>query len=79
METIIFNNKQYLSRELDHPEFGHILLSTNSLNSELMNDEGCYNGAKANYVDEQIFYFVNENEIVLPENELIALITKQVK
>ncbi len=79
METIIFNGKQYPSRELEHPLFGDILISTISLNNDLINEHGKYVNKSAVNVDEMVFYFMEENEIILSENELTDQISKQVK
>ena len=73
MEIIEFKVK-----EIDLPEFGNVLISTNSLNELLFNEEGSYISDEAVEVDEQIFYFVEENEIELPEEELVTLIIEQV-
>ena len=78
MEIIEFKNKEFKVREIDLPEFGNVLISTNSLNELLFNEEGSYISDEAVEVDEQIFYFVEENEIELPEEELVTLIIEQV-
>lgn len=69
---------EFKVREIDLPEFGNVLISTNSLNELLFNEEGSYISDEAVEVDEQIFYFVEENEIELPEEELVTLIIEQV-
>ncbi len=76
MDTIIFENKEFKTREIDFPEFGNVLISTVSLNELLLKD-GIYVSDEAVNIDEQIFYFVDENEIKLSDENLIDLITKQ--
>ncbi len=76
METIEFQNREFKVREISLPEFGDVLISTDSLNQLLLKD-GSYVSDEAIKIDEQIFYFVNENEIELSEKRLKKLVSKQ--
>ncbi|MFN0081060.1 MAG: hypothetical protein ACKVOM_00950 [Ferruginibacter sp.] len=78
MDTILFNNKEFPVREIEHPEFGLILISVNSLNELLLREDGSYFSDEAETVDEMFFYYVNDNEIKLPENALINLLLMEV-
>ena len=79
METITFEKESYNLREIQIPEFGAVMISTLSLNKRLLDDEGAYVNNTAIEIDEQIFYFVEESEIDLPEQQLVNLIVKQTK
>lgn len=79
MNTIKFQNNEYKVREIELPEIGNILISITSLNQLLLNDNGRYVTDEAIFVDESIYYFVNENEIELSDDELINLISIEVK
>ena len=42
-----------------------------------MNDDGGYASNEAEMVDEQIFYFVDENELEYEQEKLIKLVSRQ--
>lgn len=75
---IIFKGINYKTREIELPEFGNVLISTNALNVELLNENGSYISEEAVKVDEQIFYFVEENEIELQDIKLKELLINQI-
>lgn len=79
MDTINFQNKKFKIRELELPEIGNVLISTNSLNESLLNESGGYVSDEAIVVDENIFYFVNDNKIKLSNKELMNLIIKEIE
>jgi len=79
MDKIEFQNNQYKVREIELPELGNVLISTTSLNQLLLNDDGSYVSNEAIFVDESIYFFVDENEIELSDDELINLLTTEVK
>ncbi len=74
-----FQNINFKTREIALPEFGNVLISTNTLNEKLLNSNGSYVSEEALKIDEYIFYFVEEGEIELPETELTELLINQVK
>lgn len=78
MNKIEFNTKKFVIREIDLPEFGNVTISTTSLNQLLLKEDGSYASDEAIKVDEQIFYFVEKNEIELPEEELRNLLLLEV-
>ena len=78
MQTIEFQNKEFKIREVYLHEFGNVIVSTISLNRQLLNKVGNYVSDEARFVDEQLFFFVEESEIDLPEYKLIDIITEQV-
>ena len=75
MDIIKFQNQAFKLREIEFPEFGNILISTNSLNRILLNEDGSYSSTEAALIDEKIFYFVEDSEINLSEVDLIKAIT----
>lgn len=80
MDCLIkFQNREFKAREIALPEMGSVLVSTNSLNELLLDNSGRYVSNEAILVDESIFYFVEESEIVLDSNELVNLITSNIR
>lgn len=79
MEVITFQNQNFGVREIQISEFGNVLISTNSLNKLLMNEDGSYSSKEAQEIDEQIFYFVEDCEIDLDEKGLIEAITLELE
>ncbi len=74
INSIIFNNQKFPVRELNFKEYGNILISTTLLNSQLILKDGSYFSDKARVLDEEIFYFVEPNDIYLSEDKLIRII-----
>lgn len=74
MSNITFLNKQFRVREIKLPDLGYILVSTTNLNDALMINGSEYISDKAQRIDEQIHFFVEENEIELDEKELIKIV-----
>jgi hypothetical protein len=79
MDTIQFQNREFKVREIELPEFGNVFISTNSLNELLLNEGGSYISDEAEMVDEEIFYFVEGNEIELSEEELIKTVNLELR
>jgi hypothetical protein len=78
MTTIAFAKTQFEVREIFLPQFGNVLLSTNSLNKILLNKNGGYVSEEAERVDEQIFYYIDDSEMELEDEKLIHLVSKQI-
>lgn len=76
---ITFQNIDYKSKTIFLSDFGNVLISTNSLNEKLLNNFGSYTSEEAFWIDEQIFFFVEDIDIDLPISKLTKLILKQVK
>lgn len=77
MNTIKFQNKEYKTREIELPEFGNVLISTTSLNDALLNNGSNYVSDEAKNIDDEIYFFVEENEIEMNEVDLVKLISQQ--
>lgn len=78
IDTITFNNKKYKIREIELPELGNIRISTVDLNDNLLIDGSRYISEEARNMDEEIYFFVEENEIESREEELVDLLRRQV-
>lgn len=78
MDAVKFQNIKYKLREIGLPEVGNVFISTTNLNNALMNNGSNYVSDEAKKIDEEIYFFVEENEIELNEVHLIELICSQV-
>jgi len=57
----------------------NVYVATNSLNDALFDEEtGLPKNREAEAIDAQIFYFVKDDDIYLPQHELLQLLEKQV-
>jgi hypothetical protein len=75
---IKFQSKNYPIRQIELPEFDTVNISINSLNNKLLDEYGSYFSPEANTIDEQIFFFVEDDEIYLPNEQLKNLVINQV-
>ena len=75
---ITFNDSVYNSRRLEF-EGCEVLISTTNLNEALFSPEGKYLSEEAELIDNQIFYFVEKNEIGLSDKILVELLKAQIK
>jgi hypothetical protein len=75
-ETITFNNRTFPVRTVDIPRYGsNLTIGTVELNEQLMDKEGRNPVSKeAETLDQSIFFYVDEQEIEMPENELVEVI-----
>lgn len=77
MEIIKFEEKEFPSVIVNMP-FGEKKISSIKLNESLMNMDGSYVSEKARLIDEEIFYFVDEEFLCFRENELIKKILSEI-
>ena len=77
MEIIKFNQREYPTLLLNFP-FGERRISVAKLNDDLMNEDGSYVSENARLVDEDIFYFVDEEDLKLNKDELVQLILSEI-
>lgn len=70
MDFITYQNQQYPFREIKLPEFGYVKISTEELSSALLNADCNYKTKEAEYVDEKIFFFVENDKISLSDKNL---------
>ena len=78
MNVILFKRKKYPSREITLPEFGCVTISTESLSKVLLNREGTnYKSKEAKFVDEKIFYFIEDEKISMTDKALKKYFSEQ--
>ena len=78
MYHLEFNNTNYPIREINLPEYGNVMIATTSLNDVLMDNKGSYVSYQAEQIDEQIYFFVEDEKIVLEENEIVKVLLAEV-
>ena len=79
MDIIKFQNNDFKIREIELPDLGNVIISVSSLNEILLNENGSYISEEAKHIDEQIFYFLEDNEIEFNDEVLIKLIKLEVR
>lgn len=77
MEMIKFEGKEYPVLLLNFP-FGERQISTEKLNDSLMNVDGSYVSENARIIDEEIFYFIADENISLKNDKLVELILSEI-
>ena len=65
-----YKGKIYPARLLTIPDWGEFIVSVESLEKELLPDGKSYADEEARWVDEQIFYYVPDEEIDLDDTFL---------
>lgn len=77
-EYFEYNDVRYPVRYAHFWDMG-VYIATKSLDNALFDEEtGLPINREAKTIDDRIFYFVNDDEIYLPQHELIQLLEKQV-
>jgi len=77
MNNIEFENNIFPVREVHLSKFGGVFISTNKLNNMLVDMKGNYVSPLAEKIDELIFFFVDDSEIILGEKNLSKIIQNQ--
>ena len=77
IEFIKFRNEKHPIRTVSFP-FGDRVVSTTRLNDALMNKNMGYVSENACMIDEDIFYFVDENDLYLSEAKLTLKIMDEI-
>lgn len=77
MEIIRFNGYKYPSIKVNLP-FGERIISSVKLNESLMNIDGSYVSENARLIDEEIFYFVEEDVFSFREKEIVKAILSEI-
>jgi predicted membrane protein len=73
---ITFEGKDYKIREIFVKTIGWVNIATTSLNEALFG-KGFYSSKEAQSIDEQIFYFVEENQIDLSRSVINELVYEE--
>jgi hypothetical protein len=76
-DYFLLNGNYYIVRLITMKNNETVMISTIDLNESLFNKKGQYISYFARLIDEQIFYFVNKDEILLPENALSELVYQE--
>ena len=58
-----YKGKEYPAVWVEIPGWGEYIVSVESLEKELLPDGVTYTDEEARYIDEQIFYYVDDDEI----------------
>jgi hypothetical protein len=80
-KPITLNGITYKARIVKLPNEGAVMIGTIALEKALFKDGDSsheYVSDEAEEIDEEIFFYVEENELELPVNELIAIIQKSI-
>ena len=75
--TIKFNGKEYPARKILLNIEGYanpLTISVESLNDELMTEDGEYASSKAKEIDETIYFYVPDDKIMLADEELMQYV-----
>lgn len=75
-ETVTFNNRIFPVRTVDIPGYGNgLAIATVELSGQLMDAEGPdYVSEEAKALDESVFFYVDKQEIGMPEDELVEVV-----
>jgi len=76
-DHILLNGNNYLIRTIKLKNKETVMISTTDLDDSLFDNKGQYISDYARYIDELIFYFVNKDEIELPEKILSELVYQE--
>jgi hypothetical protein len=77
MRTIVFEKSEYPIREIHLSEFGNVIISTLILSRKLLDENSRYVSENAQLVDEKIFYYVEPDQIELPDKKIAKIILSE--
>lgn len=76
---IRFNKRNYSTRSLRFPLLGELTVASTVLNDRLMTKDGGYVSKEAQYIDEQIFYFIPPCDFKLDDRDLARKIVRELR
>ena len=79
MDLIEFKHVEYPLIALYLEGYGHVTISTTNLSDVLMEGLGKYVSEIARYIDEKIFYYIDPEDVWLPEEKLKLKILQNLK
>jgi hypothetical protein len=79
LDQITLNGNDYNVREITLEHLGTIKISTVDLNENIIDDNGEYYSEEAARIDEEIYYFVEQEQLMLPEDEFMKFINQDVR
>lgn len=76
VDVMPFNGGEYMVRVLELPEIGSVYVGTLELEADLLDEDGSgdFVSDEAEEVDAQIYYYVEEDQIKLSDEELLKLV-----
>lgn len=77
--VILFEDAWHETRQIFLPKFGHVMIAKVALRDLLLDDDCEYVTDEAEAIDEQIFYFVENNEFAMNNKLLAQLMLLQLK
>lgn len=78
MDIVFCQGTAYHVRTVTTHSFGTVNVSTESLNDKLFDKDGDYVSAKAQFIDEYIFFYVENDVIHMQDEDLKAYLEKSV-
>lgn len=78
IRKIFLDGHTYPIRTITFPNVGLVNISITKLNDIIMDESGGYTSLEAENIDNQIFYYVLEEELGLEINNLIKVILKSI-
>jgi hypothetical protein len=78
MDYLIFEDKEYPVKNIWLSEFENVNISTIDLNYQIVNENGGYKNFEAEIIDEHVFYFVSNEEILLECEDLAKLVLENI-
>lgn len=75
-----YQGRKYVCRSLYFPKFkNNFVVSCEALEKVLINEEGGYDTLEAQYIDEQIFYYLPDDLIFCSEKEIIKYVEDEIE
>lgn len=76
--TIVFEGKEYPAREVKIGDYGNVIVSVVSLNNMLIDQLCVPVSDEAEEIDDGIFFYVEDNEIDLPDEEIEKIVLENI-
>ena len=77
--TVNYEGRDYPVREVCvGGDIGNVLVSVMSLNDALVDVNGCPVSDEAERVDDEIFFYVGDSEIVLSDEEIAKIVLQNI-
>jgi hypothetical protein len=76
MHTIEFENRKFRIRYVDIENEGTRIIASIALNKKLLTEMGDYKSDEARYIDEQIYFFVDNVKLRLKDRSLNEYVKK---
>jgi hypothetical protein len=70
MMEVYFQNERFLLKQIWLPSDGWVFVASESLNQKLLTSNADYVSEEARLLDEKIFFFVEDNKLLLDDKSL---------